>query len=160
HFSGHGYGHGVGMCVIGSVKMAADGRSATEILSKYFPGLPIAAIDGRALIVDAASSRPAGGRAASFAMASNLAIALPDADERDRAAIARLAARSRDDLAQQIGIQTPPPITLRFYPTTDAYERATGQAWFTSGAVVRGELHLLPLAVLRERDILERTIRH
>src|SRR5262249_35915860 len=42
HFSGHGYGHGVGMCVIGSVKMAADGRSAAEILAKYFPGLPIA----------------------------------------------------------------------------------------------------------------------
>ena len=31
---------------------------------------------------------------------------------------------------------------------------------FTSGAIVRGELHLLPLAALRERGVLERTIRH
>ena len=51
-------------------------------------------------------------------------------------------------------------ITLRFHPTTDDYERATGQAWFTSGAVVNNELHLLPLAVLRDRGVLERTIRH
>ena len=36
---------------------------------------------------------------------------------------------------------------MRFHPTTGAYERATGQPWFTSGAVVGGELHLLPLAV-------------
>ena len=49
-------------------------------------------------------------------------------------------------------------VTLRFHPTTDDYERATGQAWFTSGAVVDHELHLLPLAVLRERGVLERTI--
>jgi len=51
-------------------------------------------------------------------------------------------------------------VTLRFHPTTDDYERATGQPWFTSGAVVDGELHLLPLAVLRDRGVLDRTIRH
>ena len=46
------------------------------------------------------------------------------------------------------------------HPTTDDYERVTGRPWFTSGAVVGGELHLLPLAVLRDRGVLERTIRH
>jgi hypothetical protein len=51
-------------------------------------------------------------------------------------------------------------VTLRFHPTTDDYERATDRAWFTSGALVKGELHLLPLAVLRERGVLDRTIRH
>ena len=51
-------------------------------------------------------------------------------------------------------------LTVRFHPTTDAYERATGQAWFTSGAVVNGEIHLLPLAVLRERGVLDRALRH
>ena len=43
---------------------------------------------------------------------------------------------------------------------SDSYERATGQPWFTSGAVVGGDLHLLPLATLRDRGVLERTIRH
>ena len=61
--------------------------------------------------------------------------------------------------ARTLGVPAP-RVTLRFHPTTDDYERVTGQAWFTSGAVVNGELHLLPLAVLRDRGVLERTIRH
>src|SRR5439155_15950318 len=40
-FSGHGSGHGVGLCVIGSTNLAARGTSATAILEKYFPGLTI-----------------------------------------------------------------------------------------------------------------------
>jgi len=63
-----------------------------------------------------------------------------------------------------LGVPPPATMTLRFHPTTDDYERATGQSWFTSGAWVqdgvKAELHLLPLAVLRERGVLERTIRH
>ena len=50
-FSGHGSGHGVGMCVIGSMRLAVAGRSSEEILHRYFPGLAIAtssAISGRA----------------------------------------------------------------------------------------------------------------
>ncbi len=40
-FSGHGSGHGVGMCVIGSARLAEQGVSAEEILARYFPGLEI-----------------------------------------------------------------------------------------------------------------------
>jgi stage II sporulation protein D (peptidoglycan lytic transglycosylase) len=39
---GHGSGHGVGLCVIGSAKLAEQGRTAAEILARYFPGLQIA----------------------------------------------------------------------------------------------------------------------
>jgi stage II sporulation protein D len=38
HFEGHGYGHGVGLCQAGATEMAAEGHSAPEILSFYFPG--------------------------------------------------------------------------------------------------------------------------
>jgi stage II sporulation protein D len=38
-FEGHGYGHGVGMCVMGAMQLALDGRSAEQILNRYFPGL-------------------------------------------------------------------------------------------------------------------------
>ncbi len=41
HFAGRGYGHGVGLCVIGSVKLAARGESAEKILARYFPGVKI-----------------------------------------------------------------------------------------------------------------------
>ena len=37
--SGKGYGHGVGLCQAGAYQMAVEGRSDTEILNFYFPGL-------------------------------------------------------------------------------------------------------------------------
>ena len=71
---------------------------------------------------------------------------------------------ARDELSKTLGVPPPANITLRFHPTTDDYEQATRQPWFTSGAWVKdgvkAELHLLPLAVLRERGVLERTIRY
>jgi len=87
-------------------------------------------------------------------------VVLADDDEGERTSIARLTVRARDEIAQTLGVSPPARLTLRFHPTTDAYERATGQAWFTSGAVVNNELHFLPLAVLRERGVLDRTLRH
>jgi stage II sporulation protein D len=40
-FTGRGYGHGVGMCVIGAGRRARRGESMAEILSAYYPGLRI-----------------------------------------------------------------------------------------------------------------------
>ena len=40
-FSGRGFGHGVGMSQWGAYAMAEDGRSASEIVRKYFPGVEI-----------------------------------------------------------------------------------------------------------------------
>ena len=40
-FDGHGSGHGVGLCVIGSTRLAERGRSAEQILERYYPGLRI-----------------------------------------------------------------------------------------------------------------------
>src|SRR5439155_16463420 len=43
-FSGHGAGHGVGLCVIGSARLAErPGVTAATILARYFPGLEISA---------------------------------------------------------------------------------------------------------------------
>jgi stage II sporulation protein D len=35
--AGRGWGHAVGMCQIGAYKLAAQGRTATEILEFYYP---------------------------------------------------------------------------------------------------------------------------
>ncbi len=40
-FTGRGSGHGVGLCVIGSARMAAQGYGAAKILAEYFPGTEI-----------------------------------------------------------------------------------------------------------------------
>ena len=47
-FSGHGYGHGVGLCVTGAARLAEHGRSAEAILARYFPGLKISRPQSRA----------------------------------------------------------------------------------------------------------------
>ena len=172
-FSGHGSGHGVGMCVIGSARLAEQGTNAEEILARYFPGLEISgsapAITPRA----APPPPPARGRNGvrprsdpSLAPvrprsdpALDVMVSLPDEDEGERGAILKQTSKARDELAKALGVPAP-RVTLRFHPTTDDYERVTGQAWFTSGAVVNHELHLLPLTVLRDRGMLERTIRH
>ena len=44
-FEGQGFGHGVGLCVLGSVGRAARGDSAKKILDAYFPGLKIRTFD-------------------------------------------------------------------------------------------------------------------
>ena len=146
-FSGHGSGHGVGLCVIGSTNLAARGVGASAILAKYFPGADVTTPPYRPL-----------------PDTSGVLVSLPDDDEGERATIAKLTIQGRDELAATLGVPAPSKITLRFHPTTDDYERATGQSWFTSGAWVndgvKAELHLLPLAVLRERGVLERTIRY
>lgn len=42
HFIGRGYGHGVGMCVVGANRRAQRGESAAQILAQYYPGLQLA----------------------------------------------------------------------------------------------------------------------
>jgi hypothetical protein len=39
------------------------------------------------------------------------------------------------------------------------FERITGRPWFTLGAVAGSDLQFVPLPVLRDRGVLERTIR-
>jgi SpoIID/LytB domain protein len=186
-FSGHGSGHGVGMCVIGSARLAEKGVSAEDILARYFPGLEISPGGGERLTgvrpgsdpglrtpskppakppISASSapgvrsgSDPSSAGTLGTGSVPDVLISLPDDDEGERGAIVKQALKARDDLSRALGVPAP-RVTLRFHPTTDDYERATGQPWFTSGAVVDHELHLLPLAVLRDRGVLERTIRH
>ena len=153
-FSGHGSGHGVGMCVIGSARLAERGTSAEAILARYFPGLEISPGGGQAGVRTGGVRLPSDPH-----LSPEVLVSLPDDDEGERGAILKQALKARDELARTLGVPAP-RVILRFHPTTDDYERVTGQAWFTSGAVVHNELHLLPLTVLRDRGMLERTIRH
>ncbi|PYR15658.1 MAG: hypothetical protein DMG00_00130 [Acidobacteria bacterium] len=148
-FTGHGSGHGVGLCVIGSARLAERGQTPEAILAHYFPGLPISGVSGLSGI--------SGVRHLSDPVIS---LTLPDEDEGERTAIARRALGARDEIAKVLGVAPPPTITLRFHPTVDDYARATTQPWFTSGAIVDGELHLPPLAELRDRGVLDRAMRH
>jgi stage II sporulation protein D len=47
HFSGRGYGHGVGMCQWGAKGMAEQGYTARQILEFYYPGTVLGTLDRR-----------------------------------------------------------------------------------------------------------------
>lgn len=197
-FRGRGAGHGVGMCVIGAAAMAANGRTATQILNQYFPGTTvgptparpaISTSRGTAVTVDepaiAVAAEPGAGAGirtappatgtptappptpassspatpAPVSAASGIVLALPDGDANDRASVIATIARERDALAATLGVSAPPRIGVRFHPTNEAFERATGQPWYTLSGMASGDLQFAPLATLRDRGILERTIR-
>lgn len=40
-FAGHGWGHGVGLCQMGALRMAEKGKKANEILEAYYPGAKV-----------------------------------------------------------------------------------------------------------------------
>jgi len=48
--TGRGYGHGVGMCVVGAARRARRGENVGDILQAYFPGLTQASLDDRAAV--------------------------------------------------------------------------------------------------------------
>ena len=43
--TGYGYGHGVGMCVVGAGRRATRGEGVREILAQYFPGLDVTQLE-------------------------------------------------------------------------------------------------------------------
>jgi stage II sporulation protein D len=171
-FTGHGSGHGVGLCVIGSARLAEGGEAVDVILHRYFPGLVIAP-PGEALVRLDVPLRPAEPRRTTdpgvrLAPAPSVApvgpprdilISLPRGDEGERESLTALALSARNDLARRLAVPVS-PVSLRFHATIDSYERATSQPWFTSGTLVEHEIHLLPSVALRDRGILERTLRH
>jgi SpoIID/LytB domain protein len=169
-FTGHGYGHGVGLCVIGSVNMAASGATAAAILGQYFPGTTIGPSGPKLTAVPAAT--PASARATTT-VSPNPAPPPPPAavpapsrpeivfwgEENDRDALIKLASTARDDLSAALGVPTPMRLTVRVHQSASTYERATSQPWFTLGAVAGGEIHLTSVVSLRDRGMLERTLR-
>jgi SpoIID/LytB domain protein len=165
-FDGRGSGHGVGLCVLGSARLADRGESAAQILARYFPGLTISTSDVRLKPEEPPPVRPKpdttngevtkGG----VAKSGSIVVVLPEAEEGERAVIVDLAARSRDLVAKQLRVAAPDVITLRFHPTVESYQRATGQPWFTTAATSRNVIDLIPLAILRQRKTIDVTLRH
>ncbi len=76
----------------------------------------------------------------------------------ERDGLGALIGRERQTLAQVLGVAVP-RVRVRAHETNDAYERASGQPWFTLRAVASDEIQLAPLDLLRSRGMLERTLR-
>ncbi|MGD9905895.1 MAG: SpoIID/LytB domain-containing protein [Vicinamibacterales bacterium] len=162
-FRGVGYGHGVGLCVIGAGRRAARGESAAEILRAYFGTLTISGgppVETTA-VAQAAPPHPLPPAAPVAAPAtSDIRLALPAAEERERAALTGLVRRARADIAARAGVAEPQGLTITVHPTVESFGRATGQPWWVAAATTGRAIDLLPIATLRQRGILDSTLRH
>lgn len=159
HFRGRGFGHGVGLCVVGAGTRAARGSTADEILKFYYPGLTIGA-GSPAVLTTNAPALPAPPALPVLAAPTDIALALPASEERERSTILSLIRKSRDDIAKATGAIPPARLRVTVHPTVDSFGRATGQPWWVSGATDGAAIDLLPLTTLKQQGQLERTLRH
>lgn len=166
-FVGRGYGHGVGMCVIGAGRRAQRGESAHDILSRYFPGLSIVRLESASSLTRVPAPTPvappiSGRPDAATPMAANV---LPRnasvtivgvsgrADELDRIAVA-----AHDELSKTLGVVVS-PITIELHDTLDAFRLATGRPWWVNAVAGGTTIDLAPLPVLAQRDGIPAAIR-
>jgi stage II sporulation protein D len=164
-FTGHGFGHGVGMCVVGSMRSAEAGDSAATILARYFPGTVLSRFAFPSVPAGPGVQRPPppevtpGPTSLTRSIASGVELALPERDVALRPELTAAILQARNEMAAALGLDVPPRVAVRFHATPASYERAAGQPWFTFGAVTNGEIQLLPLDALRDRGILGRMLR-
>jgi stage II sporulation protein D len=143
-FKGRGAGHGVGLCQAGAEEMAKEGQSYRQILDFYYPGTKLGAT--------AAGWDWQTRESDSFELKSTQ----PEQDLE----LLTVAQKTLDGLHGELGWTLDSKAQLRVFPTLDAYRNTTGQPGWIA-AYTRGHIiSLQPLATLKEKGILESTLRH
>jgi len=143
YFHGRGWGHGVGLCQKGAAAMAAQNRSAAEILAQYFPG---------AMAADETTGR----EWQSFARSGFF---LQSLDAGDAAYLPNLE-RARAEAAHRSGRNAPQPITVRTFASTPAFRNATGAPGWVAAFTEGDWIGVQPLRTLAARHLLDATMRH
>jgi hypothetical protein len=87
-------------------------------------------------------------------------LTLPDGDERERPVLAAVIRRALQATAGRTGRPLPAHVLVVVHPTAGSFTRSTGQSWWTSARTDGTRIDLQPVSVLRERQLLERTIVH
>jgi hypothetical protein len=185
-FTGRGFGHGVGFCVIGAARRAAAGASRASLLEQYFPGLqttrvstglltapppptpdpalPLASGDASDLAADPPTPIGVGPQALASpdptTTRGGVAVEIAAAEERDRGYVAAMAERALAAAAARTGRSTPDGVRLVFHPSVESFTRETGEPWWSSAATRGARVDLQPYAALRERGELESTVAH
>jgi len=167
-FTGHGFGHGVGMCVIGAARRAARGETARVILGQYYPGLELTPLSGVAIPVPipiprsndtltaAPAPRPPGAVVAP--RGSAISVTVPRGSSVTASEVERMAAAAHDDLARKLGTSVL-PMTIRLHDTLDSFRLATNRPWWVSDVAEGTAIDLAPAAVLAQRGGLDASVR-
>src|SRR5205807_9526990 len=143
-FTGRGAGHGVGLCQAGAEQMAKEGLSYRRILEFYYPGASVA-LTAQGLQWEKRQSEH-----------FELLTTQPGPDAQLLSVAENLLTVLESDLGWRLNFKP----QIKIYPTLDAYRNSTGQpgwiAAYTRGSVIS----LQPLDTLRNKSILESTLRH
>jgi SpoIID/LytB domain protein len=160
-FTGRGFGHGVGLCVIGAGQRGLAGASARQILEFYFPNLRIETYRGASRLTAKPELLPVPAPPASAdPRPADVLVALPATEETDRKLVVQMIRSARDQIAAKASVTPPASIRVTVHSNVEAFGRATGQPWWVSGATDGAAIDLLPVTMLRQQGQLERTIRH
>ena len=164
-FTGVGYGHGVGMCVIGAGRRARRGESLEAILGQYFPGLALMSLNATAPVapptpVSVEPPRPpiAPPSTAPPAVSPDINVRVPNGSPMSAGELGRLALRLRESLSRTLGASAG-GVTVELHSTIDGFRYETGQPWWVSAAVKGTTIDLAPAPLLAQRDGVEMTLR-
>jgi len=170
-FTGRGFGHGVGMCVIGAGRRALRGESAVAILGQYYPGLELTSLAAIAspseTLSSTAGSPPPRAIARTPAVApaatvvprdSGVRVTVPRSSPIVASSLERMAATAHEELARSLGT-TVLPITVRLHETLDSFRLATNRPWWMTEVAEGTSIDLAPVAVLAQRGGIEATVR-
>jgi stage II sporulation protein D len=131
-FDGRGHGHGVGLCQTGATEMAAEGKSAREILAFYFPGTAVRILPGddgwRETRIGQITARSTAGLSA------------------DRTALVQ---RTWDEAQRRFPPHHTVTPEITFAPTTEVFRQRAGQPGWALASTSGNAIVLQPEAVLR-----------
>ena len=152
-FTGRGYGHGVGMCVIGAGRRARRGESLEAILAQYYPNLVLTNLgSGPLRATEAVASVP------SVVRASPIVVRVPPGSSVSSGELERMAIRAHRSLTRVLGASVS-PVTVELHDSVDHFRLEVRKPWWVSAAVTGTTIDLAPAALLAQREGMETTLR-
>ena len=162
-FTGRGYGHGVGMCVIGAGRRARRGEDAVSILATYYPGLAVSRLEPAVPVSMAGRSsggvRPEQRSAQALILPPAVPVTPPtSAGRRPTGEIDRMVELARDSLSRTLGTSIA-PVTVTVHASLESFRAATGRPWSLSAAAAGSTIDLAPLPLVAQGDGIEMAVR-
>jgi SpoIID/LytB domain protein len=157
-FTGRGYGHGVGMCVIGAGRRARRGETVGDILAHYYPALDVSSLGSvppARIDTATASAATAVARAAS---PLGVTVRVPTGSPVTASDVDRVAAGARSVLSKTLGLPAS-PVTIQLHPSLDSFRNATNQPWWVSAVVSGTTIDVAPPVLIAQRDGIEAVLR-
>ena len=152
-FTGRGYGHGVGMCVIGAGRRARRGESLQTILAQYYPNLQLSD-----LASGSASAREVVRPPVEVASGPGVVVSVPRDSKLGPRELERLTLAARDSLSRVLA--TPEQVvTVELHESLDKFRLEVRRPWWVSAAVTGATIDLAPAALLAQREGVESTLR-